>query len=61
MTKTKAAIASSDSGEGRGGGGGGGGAVCKRLSYSADGSPLREAVLSAAGETGCPRHVWKRE
>lgn len=59
MTKTKAAIASSDSGEGRGGGGGGG--VCKRLSYSADGAPLREAALSAAGETGCPRHVWKRE
>lgn len=37
------------------------GRFCKRCKASADSGVLREVVLSAAGETGCPQRVKKRE
>lgn len=37
------------------------GRFCKRLDTSADDEVLREVVLSAARETGCPQCVRKRE
>lgn len=34
---------------------------CQRLNTSAESGVLKEVVLSAARETGCPQHVRKRE